>query len=214
MARESFQRELDRLVERVLELGRDVEDFLQTMVEAKENRDAGMAEQEIGTDIGYKERGDDIEEECLILQARQAPVARDLRLIRTVQAVTNHLVRTGTLCEHICRGIAQTAEAEDDPELEAALLEMARRAREIFGRGLGVFEDQDVQRARDLKDMDDMVDLLYSEALGLAVNPGTGGTGSPEWRVNAALTVHYLERIADHGVHIGEQTAFFVTGER
>jgi phosphate transport system protein len=144
MARESFQRELDRLVERVLELGRDVEDFLQTMVEAKENRDAGMAEQEIGTDIGYKERGDGIEEECLILQARQAPVAQDLRLIRTVQAVTNHLVRTGTLCEHICRGIAQTAEAEDDIELEAALLEMARRAREIFGRGLAVFEDQDV----------------------------------------------------------------------
>ncbi len=122
MARESFQRELDRLVEEVLELGRDVENSLQTMVEAIENWDAEMAGQEIGSDVGYKERGDDIEEECLILQARQAPVAQDLRLIRTVQAVTNHLVRTGALCEHICRGIVQTAEAEGDPELEVALL--------------------------------------------------------------------------------------------
>lgn len=214
MARESFQRELDRLVEEVLELGRDVENSLQTMVEAMENRDAGRAGQEIGSDIDYKERGDDIEEECLILQARQAPVAQDLRLIRTVQAVTNHLVRTGALCEHICRGIVQTAEAEGDPELEVALLEMARRACEIFGRGLDVFEYRDAQHACDLKDNDDMVDLLYSEALGLAVNPGKGDAGSLEWRVKAALAVHYLERIADHGVHIGEQTAFLVTGKR
>jgi phosphate transport system protein len=32
--------------------------------------------------------------------------------------------------------------------------------------------------------------------------------------VRAALTVHYLERIADHGVDIGERTVFLVTGER
>jgi phosphate transport system protein len=214
MARESFDQELDRLAEKVLELGRDVEDSLQTMVEAMKNRDAGMAGQEIGADVGYKERGDDIEEECLVLQARQAPVAQDLRLIRTVQAVTNHLVRAGALCEHVCRGIAQTAEAKGDPELEVALLEMAHRAREVFGRGLDVFEDRDAQHARDLKDIDDMVDLLYSEALGLAVNPGNGGPCSPEWRVRAALAAHYLERIADHGVDIGKQTAFLVTGQR
>ena len=142
------------------------------------------------------------------------PVAKDLRLIRTTQAVTNHLVRAGTLCEHICHGIAQTAEVKGNLELEAALLEMARRTREIFGRGLDAFEDRDVLYARDLKDADDMVDLLYSEALGLAVNPSKEGAGSPEWRVTAALAAHYLERIADHGVDIGKQTEFLVTGQR
>jgi phosphate transport system protein len=30
----------------------------------------------------------------------------------------------------------------------------------------------------------------------------------------AALMVHYLERIADHGVDIGGRTVFLVTGER
>jgi phosphate transport system protein len=30
----------------------------------------------------------------------------------------------------------------------------------------------------------------------------------------AALIVHHLERIADHGVDIGGRTAFLVTGER
>ena len=59
-------------------------------------------------DVRYKARGMDIERECMILQARQAPVARDLRLLYTVQSVTNHLVRSGTLCEHICHAIVDT----------------------------------------------------------------------------------------------------------
>ncbi len=214
MPRETFQQELDRLVEEVVELGREVESCLGTMVQALETHDAEVASREIGVDTRYKERGAEIDEECLILQARQAPVARDLRLVYTIQTVTNHLVRTGTLCEHICRSIAETADAERDSDIEAALLEMSRGARDLFREGLDVFEDRDAERARDLEAADDKVDLLYSEAMNLAVNPDKEGIGSPEWRVRAALTVHYLERIADHGVDIGERTVFLVTGER
>jgi phosphate transport system protein len=32
--------------------------------------------------------------------------------------------------------------------------------------------------------------------------------------MRAALIVHYLERISDHGVDIGERTIFLVGGER
>ena len=124
------------------------------------------------------------------------------------------MVRAGTLCEHICQAIAETADAERDPDLEAALLQMSRGARDLFRQGLDVFEARDIDRARDLEAADDRVDLLYSEAMNLAVNPGNDGSGSPEWRVQAALTVHYLERIADHGVDIGERTVFLVSGER
>ena len=214
MPRETFQQELDRLVEEVLELGREVESCLGTMIQALQTHDAEVASRELGVDARYKERGAEIDEECLILQARQAPVARDLRLLYTVQAVTNHLVRAGTLCEHICRSISETADAERDSELEAALLEMSNGARDLFREGLDIFEARDADRARDLEAADDKVDLLYSEAMNLAVNPNKGGMGSPEWRVRAALTVHYLERIADHGVDVGACAVFLVTGER
>jgi phosphate transport system protein len=214
MPRETFQQELDRLVGEVVDLGREVESCLSTMTQALETHDAEEASGEVGVDAHYKERGAEIDEECMILQARQAPVARDLRLIYTVQAVTNHLVRAGTLCEHICQAIAETTDAKRDPDLEAALLEMSRGARDLFRQSLDVFEARDIDRARGLEAADDKVDLLYSEAMNLAVNPPDGGGGSPEWRVRAALTVHYLERIADHGVDIGERTVFLVSGER
>ena len=214
MPRETFQRELDQLVEEVVKLGREVESSLGTMVEALESQDVETARREIGSDSRYKERGAEIDEECMVLQARQAPVARDLRLVYTVQAVTNHLVRAGTLCEHICHAIVETGGADQDPDLSATLSEMARGARGLFGEGLDVFESRDIDRARDLEAADDKVDLLYSEAMNLVVNPSKEGSGSPEWRVRAALMVHYLERIADHGVDIGGRTVFLVTGER
>ena len=214
MPRETFQQELDDLVEDVLDLGTEVEGSLESMVKAMEGRDASLAEKELGVDVRYKARGAEIERDGMLLQARQAPVARDLRLLYTVQSVTNHLVRSGALTEHICHAIVDTAGCERDEDLEATLTEMARTARNIFNEGLDIFRDRDIDRARDLQAKDDKVDLLYSEALNLIANPSGGSGGAPEWRMRAALMVHYLERIADHGVDIGGGTVFLVTGQR
>ncbi len=214
MPRETFQQELDGLTKDVLSLGREVGSSLENMVKAMETRDADLAARELGVDVRYKARGAEMERDSMILQARQAPVARDLRLLYTVQSVTNHLVRSGALSEHICQALAETAGAERDEDLEAALVEMARTARNIFNEGLDVFESRDIDRARDLQAKDDKVDLLYSEAMNLIANPSDGGSGAPEWRMRAALMVHYLERIADHGVDVGGSTVFLVTGER
>jgi phosphate transport system protein len=213
MLRETFQQELDGLISDVAAFGAEVEGSLKNTVVAMEARDADVARQELGVDARYKARGMDIERGCMLLQARQAPVARDLRLLYTVQSVTNHLVRSGTLTEHISQVIAETADSERDEDLETALVEMARAARNIFSEGLDIFRNHDVERARDLQAKDDKVDLLYSEAMNLIANP-SGDGGAPEWRMKAALMVHYLERISDHGVGIGGSTVFLVTGER
>jgi phosphate transport system protein len=214
MPRETLQQGLDDLVAEVLDLGKEVECTINTMVKAMETRDASTASQELGVDARYKARGAETERDCMILQTRQASVAQYLGLLYTVQSVTNHLVRSGTLTEHICHAIVDTAEHERDEDLEAVLIEMARTARNIFHEGLGIFKDRDIDRARDLQARDDKVDLLYSEALNLIANPAEGSGGAPEWRMRAALIVHYLERIADHGVDIGERTIFLVSGER
>jgi phosphate transport system protein len=214
MPRETFQQELDALISDVLDLGEEVEGSLENMVRAIEGHDAGAAKGELGIDLRFKARGMDIERECMILQARQAPVARDLRLLYTVQSLTNHLVRSGTLAEHICQAIVETTNCERDEDLETSLVEMARTARNVFSEGLDVFKNRDIERARDLQAKDDKVDLLYSEAMNLIANPPDGAGGAPEWRMRAALMVHYLERISDHGVDVGGSTVFLVTGER
>ena len=73
MYRQGFHRGLDRLVEEVVGLGREVESCLDKMVEALETQDAETARKEIGVDSRFKERGVEIDEECLILQALLRP---------------------------------------------------------------------------------------------------------------------------------------------
>ena len=210
----TLQQSLEDLVAEVIDLGKEVENSIETMVKAMETRDADLAQSELGVDARYKARGAEAEKDCMGLQASRAMAAQHLGHIYTVQSVTNHLVRSGTLCEHICRAIAETEGRERDQDLEAVLIEMARTARNIFHEGLDIFEARDMDRARDLQARDDKVDLLYSEAMNLVANPSDGGGGAPEWRMRAALIVHYLERISDHGVDIGERTIFLVSGER
>lgn len=214
MAREVFHEQLDQLTEGLLSFSEEIEDSLELMAEAMETYDTDIADKVVGRDVGFKMRGVELDRECMILQARQAPVARDLRLIYTIQALTNHMVRAGTLTEHICQAISETSGCERDEELSETLLEMARTARNLFHRGIEIFKARDAEGARDLQAADDKVDLLYSEAINLIANPSPGGGGDPEWRTRAALMVHYLERIGDHGVSIGGRTVFLVTGER
>jgi phosphate transport system protein len=151
MPRETFQQELEEPVGEVEHLGRMVEGSLDNTVEAMEMRDPRLAHQEIGGDLRYKRRGAEIAHESMILQVRQAPVAGDLRLLYTAQTVTNHLVRSGTLAEHICNAIVETAEPERDENLEAVIVEMAQRARDIFRGGLDIFDNRDINHARNLQ---------------------------------------------------------------
>ena len=210
----TLQQGLEDLVSEVIDLGKEVENSVETMVRAMETRDADLARGELGVDTRYKARGAEAQKDCMVLQAGRATAAQHLGHIYTVQSVTNHLVRSGTLSEHICRTLVETEGQEREQDLEAVLLEMARTARNVFHEGLDIFENRDMERARDLEARDDKVDLLYSEAMNLIANPSDGRGGAPEWRMRAALIVHYLERISDHGVDIGERTIFLLAGER
>jgi phosphate transport system protein len=210
----TLQQDLEDLVAEVLDLGREVESSIEIMVRAMETHDASVARRELRVDAHYKSRGAETERYCMVLQTSRALAAQHLGLLYTVHSVTNHLVRSGTLCEHICRALVETSGQERDQDLEAVLIEMARTTRNVFHEGLEIFERRDMDRARSLQARDDKVDLLYSEAMNLIVNPSDGKGGAPEWRMRAALIVHYLERISDHGVDIGERTIFLVSGER
>jgi phosphate transport system protein len=82
MPQDSFQQELDNLEAGMLGLGRQVEASLENMVRAMEGRDVELTRKELGVDARYKARGADIDNKTMVLQARRAPVARDLSLSR------------------------------------------------------------------------------------------------------------------------------------
>lgn len=212
--RRGFRRDLDRLDRRVLDLGRDVEGSLALLVRVLEERDVAVAEQKVGYDGHLKIWGEEIEYDCMLLQARQAPVACDLRHVHTVRAISDHAVRAGTLCEHAFRAVIEIGECRGAEEIERAMVEMARRSHGLFRAGLETFERRDIGRIRGLRAADDRLDLLCAEVMSLAAVDEDGRVPiSPRFPAQAALIAHYLGRIADHGVDIGLRTVFLIKGE-
>ena len=77
--------------------------------------------------------------------------------------------------------------------------------------GIKAFMEKDVDLAKTLRDMDNVVDNLYLEHVKkIAEEPGT----DLRCTVAATLILRYIERIADHATYIGESVLYIMTGKR
>ena len=86
------------------------------------------------------------------------------------------------------------------------------KGREMVRIALDSFSSRDVERARGLVELDELIDRtnrrVSDQVLSMANTPGT-----QEWGMRMIVVSRCIERIGDNAVDIGEQTAFLVTGE-
>jgi phosphate transport system protein len=77
---------------------------------------------------------------------------------------------------------------------------------------LDSFVERDAERAESLVELDEMIDRanrrVVQHVLALGGNPALR-----EWGLRMIVVSRCLERIGDHAVDLGEQTAYLVTGE-
>jgi len=99
----------------------------------------------------------------------------------------------------------------DEPLIEA-FDEMGSRAEEMIRVALDAFTNQDVAEAESLVDLDELIDNTNRRLVKYVLELG-GDPDRREWGLRMIIVSRCLERIGDHAVDIGEQTAFLVTGE-
>jgi phosphate transport system protein len=89
---------------------------------------------------------------------------------------------------------------------------MGARAAEMVRRALDAFAARDVQGARELVDLDELIDrtnrAVVDKVLAMSATPGM-----QEWGMRMIVVARCIERIGDNAVDIGEQTEYLVTGE-
>jgi phosphate transport system protein len=208
----SFQEDLDRLEAHLQEEGALVLRSLRGALNALQQQDAELADEVIAFDDEVDDRylaiGQGIEQ----LLARQTPVAVDLRLVLAVLHNNLGLERMADLCVTISKLTKLTAELENDPALVEAFEEMGSRAEEMIRVAMTSFAERDAAAAETLVDLDEMIDRanrrVVEHILDLGPNPELR-----EWGIRMIVVSRCLERIGDHAVDIGEQTAYLVTGE-
>ena len=151
-----------------------------------------------------------IEEGIQSLLARQTPVATDLRLVLAMLHVNLHLERMADYCVTVAKLTKLAATGSREPRIVASMAEMGVRAEEMTRVALRSFQHRDVSRAEALVDLDELIDRANRR---LAEHVLELDADQREWGLRMLVVSRCLERIGDHAVDIGEQTAYLVTGE-
>jgi phosphate transport system protein len=181
-------------------------------LEAIEHQDIELAQIVVADDDRIDGRYLEVHQSLITLLATQSPVATDLRLISALLHVLKSVERMGDQCVNICKVIPISGnEPPADAEMVTLILTMGRQTRTLISQAKRAFEERNVEMARDLVRLDDVVDDLNRECFRLALEIGDDAD-KREWAMTMLLAARAIERIADNAVDIGEQVAFVVTG--
>jgi phosphate transport system protein len=208
----SFQEELDRLQADLHEESDLVLRSLRGALNALQQRDVELADEVIAFDDEVDGRDLSIMQGVEQLLARQTPVAGDLRLVLATLQINLGLERMADLCVTIAKLTKLSAELEQDETLVEAFEEMGSRAEEMIHVAMASFAARDVEGAESLVSLDELIDRANRRLVGHVLELGND-VELREWGLRMIIVSRCLERIGDHAVDIGEQTAYLVTGE-
>lgn len=212
MTREQFHQELREIEEAVVQMAALVEGQLARAMQALLRRDVRLAMDVISGDALVNEMQRSIRSRSISIMARQAPVARDLRELTTVQLLINELER---MADHAL-GIAKQAERIAGHDLPAAagdLELMARLDMEQIRNVVQSFVDVNVQAAREVCAKDDEIDHLYRHVFSQLIELMRTDSTQVAVATSLLFVAHDLERIGDRVTNIGEDIIYMVTGE-
>ena len=210
--RVTLQEEMDTLQASLLEEGDLVLRALRGSINALRENDPELADEVIAFDDDVDARYLALEQSIESLLARQTPVAVDLRFVLAVLHSNLHLERMADLCVTISKLTKLAHGLPPDETLIEGFDEMASRAEEMIRVALDSFVQRDVEGAESLVDLDELIDRTNRRVASYILDLG-GEMDKREWGLRMLLISRCLERIGDHAVDIGEQTAYLVTGE-
>ena len=208
----TFQEELEQLATGLQTEGELVLRSLRAAVEAACSQDGELADEVIAFDDDIDDIYIGIYQGVEQLLARQTPVASDLRLVLALLHDNLHLERMGDLCVTIAKLTKLTSGLPPDQQLLDGFREMGERAEQMIRVALDSLRDRDQVRAESLIELDELIDRANRRVVKHLLERGDTEE-EREWGLRMLLVSRCLERIGDHAVDIGEQTAFLVTGE-
>jgi phosphate transport system protein len=212
MARETFEKKLQGLVDQVLVLGSIVENALTESVDGLKRKDLEASRRLVARDRLVNERRFEIEADALALIATQQPMARDLRTLAAVLDIASELERIGDYAKGIGRiNLMIGAQPFIKPLVD--LPAMASRTRDMLHESLEAFVQGDEDVARAIPEQDEEVDALYNQVYRELLTLIMANPSRIDQSNYLLWAAHNLERAADRVTNICERVIFTVTGE-
>lgn len=209
--REKFDRDLERLNERLLEmvtLSERAIDKAVTLIDVENElvrREVYNLEEEIDSMENL------IQSDCLRMIVEQQPVASDLRTITAALKMITDLERIGDQARDIAEVTKNLNHKYDFEDIDG-IEKMANATTKIVKKSVDSFVNKDLEAAKTIREKDDIVDDLFVELRNKLTKHIEEGHPDSANIVDLIIIIKYLERIADHAVNISEWVIFSIEG--
>lgn len=208
----ALDREQREVKDSVLRMGMLVEDQIRAAIRSLLAHDADAALAVIAGDVRINEAQRHASTQIARTIATQAPVARDLRFLLSLDHVTYELERIG---DHAASVAKQVRKLAPEPPLKeyVDLPAMGEIAASLVHGILRALVDIDQVAAREVAARDDEIDALYHKTFAEVVDLMRASPDNVERGTRILFAAHYIERIGDRVTNIAEDVVFLASGE-
>ena len=147
----------------------------------------------------------------LKLLALGQPMARDLRFIIGCMRIAVDLERVGDQAVSIAHRARYLNNRPPLPPIPA-MQQLAETAMDMLRMALDAFVNHNVERARDVCQMDEKADRFNVQALKDLMDFMVNDTPAIQRAMQTIIVARCLERVADHATNIAETVCFVVEG--
>lgn len=209
--RTNFHNAMQHLKEEIAVMSTLVATAIAKAIEALVERDLTLAHELIDADKLINNKQSDIEDLCVLLIAREQPVAGDLRKIITALKIVTQLERMGDHAAHIAKAAIRLSDEKyikpliDIPEMGKIGIEMLESAIEAY-------LENDSDKAEKTALIDDKIDNLHEQVLRELLTYMMEDPRNIRQANNFLFISRFLERIGDHVTNICECVVFSTTG--
>lgn len=151
-----------------------------------------------------------VDEACVNLLAKQAPVARDLRLVFAIVKINTDLERMGDQCVNIA--LVASDFPKGDIKVPQKIQTMSTEVKKIVRSALDSFARQDIHLANAVLSQDDQIDQLKDDLILENKKEMESNSAKVEVGLGWIATAKNLERMADHATNIAEEVIYLMTG--
>jgi len=207
--RSDFHDQLAGLHRGVEAMGADVVDMVRSAVDALLEGDDDRVGEVEAADDAVNAAYARVEQDAYTIVLRQAPVARDLRLVVASLRVAQELERCGDLSCSIARRSTRLDETVLTPRVRLLVHELGADAVSMLAGAVRAYAVLDGAAATAVVAADEGLDHLYAELLRELFSLRQAAN---EPLVEAGLVARFLERLGDHAAVISERVHFINGG--
>jgi phosphate transport system protein len=210
--RKPLDREERTITDILLRMGSIIEERIRLTVEALEMHDAEKSLFVIRGDEEINALQVEAMDHVVLTIATQAPVARDLRYLLTLDRIGYELERIGDSIANVAK---RARELAPDAPLEGhvGVPEMGRLAARFLAATMRALVDADADAARAVAVKDDEIDVIYHRAVDRVAELAKADPGNVDRAMRLLIAARYMERIGDHVTNIAEDVVFLSSGQ-